>query len=811
MTRRRWLIGVALGVLWASPGLADNYRWSSTGPQPGVIQQLVAHPSRLGEFYAVTTWDGLHRTEDGGESWVTMGQGNRDTGRWIALDPTSPDTFYVAAFRSILITRDRGRNFEQMMVGGPSHFVPYRVAVSADSTILYAVGPFVRRSTDGGETWSDSYTATEENFLVLETHPTEAGIAFLLTRNGLLRTDNGGESWEPFGTGLPNPFEIGTALSISPANPQVLLAGSQILGAYRSLDGGMTWNPVSSPLLSSVFGFAWDPFADEGVLVFGTPFDGSMALSADGGASWSAIGPIPDRFVRSAVFDPRAAGEIVAGVALFAFAGQVFRADDYGSVWTPLAASGLTGGYIWSVSTHPFHSQTAYAASMLGIHRTQNAGSTWEFLAPLPGAQRILIDRVNSLRLWAQVELGVQRSLDGGFTWSDASKGLPAELSYDLQQDPSEPDTIYLAKQNRVYKSTSGGDSWEPTGSLPDEVFPRTVAVDPEDSSIIYLGASAIPPLVGLYRSSDGGASWQPVAGGEGSVFDIQVDPSNPSLVYALSGYLRKSVDRGLSFSPATSWNGVHSVAFGLDPSNTTTLFVQDIIGTFRSPDAGHSWHRLTIESFAGGTSPTDVAVSADGRTLFSSNFGGVFTLDRRWNDLADTDPFFPSSDLVALHGVTAGCGGGNFCPSDPVSRAQSSVFLLRSLEGSVYQPPPSTGAVFDDVPADAFAAAWIEELSDRGITGGCAPLLFCPDADVTRAQAAVLNLRTKNGDTYQPPAATGTMFADVPLSHYAAAWIEEFARQGYTAGCAPSLYCPDQAVTRGQMAVFLAAVFALL
>jgi hypothetical protein len=53
-------------------------------------------------------------------------------------------------------------------------------------------------------------------------------------------------------------------------------------------------------------------------------------------------------------------------------------------------------------------------------------------------------------------------------------------------------------------------------------------------------------------------------------------------------------------------------------------------------------------------------------------------------------------------------------------------------------------------------------------------------------------------------------MFVDVPVSHFAAAWIEEFARQGYTAGCAPNFYCPEQAVTRAQMAVFLAAVFAL-
>jgi hypothetical protein len=240
-------------------------------------------------------------------------------------------------------------------------------------------------------------------------------------------------------------------------------------------------------------------------------------------------------------------------------------------------------------------------------------------------------------------------------------------------------------------------------------------------------------------------------------------------------------------------------------------LYLQDWPGTYRSPDSGQTWHRLTIESFAGGFLATDLALSADGRTLFQANWGGVFTFDRRWNDLADNDPFFPFTDIVALHDVTAGCGGGNFCPSDPVSRAQSSVFLLRSLEGSLYEPPPATGAVFADVPADAFAAAWIEEIADRDITAGCGGGFFCPDQGLTRAQAAVLNLRTKHGDTYEPPPPTGTLFTDVPLSHFAAAWIEEFARQGYSAGCAPNLFCPEQAVSRAQMAVFLAAVFALL
>ncbi|HEY7575500.1 MAG TPA: hypothetical protein VIB08_10080, partial [Thermoanaerobaculia bacterium] len=99
MTCRRWLLGVALGVFCASTTTAGNYRWSATGPVPGALEQLLAHPTRPGELYARTTWSALHKSVDGGESWITMGQGNRDTGNWIALDPVDPDTLYVASYR----------------------------------------------------------------------------------------------------------------------------------------------------------------------------------------------------------------------------------------------------------------------------------------------------------------------------------------------------------------------------------------------------------------------------------------------------------------------------------------------------------------------------------------------------------------------------------------------------------------------------------------------------------------------------------------------------------------------------------------
>jgi len=76
----------------------------------------------------------------------------------------------------------------------------------------------------------------------------------------------------------------------------------------------------------------------------------------------------------------------------------------------------------------------------------------------------------------------------------------------------------------------------------------------------------------------------------------------------------------------------------------------------------------------------------------------------------------------------------------------------------------------------------------------------------------AVFLLRAKHGAGYTPPAPVVQMFADVPLSHPFAAWIYRLAAENITGGCAtnPSRYCPDNAVTRAEMAVLLVRAFNL-
>jgi len=136
-------------------------------------------------------------------------------------------------------------------------------------------------------------------------------------------------------------------------------------------------------------------------------------------------------------------------------------------------------------------------------------------------------------------------------------------------------------------------------------------------------------------------------------------------------------------------------------------------------------------------------------------------------------------------------------------------VFLLKGKFGAAHVPPPATGTVFADVPASNPFAPWIEELHGFQITAGCGNGNYCPNNPVTRAQMAVFVLKAEHGSAYAPPACTG-VFADVPCPSTFADWVEQLAAEGVTAGCGGGNYCPNDPNIRGQMAVFLVKAYGL-
>jgi|GEM_PF-3078660 len=109
-----------------------------------------------------------------------------------------------------------------------------------------------------------------------------------------------------------------------------------------------------------------------------------------------------------------------------------------------------------------------------------------------------------------------------------------------------------------------------------------------------------------------------------------------------------------------------------------------------------------------------------------------------RFTDVALGSPFAAFIEQMAVRGITGGCGGGNYCPDAQVTREQMAAFLIRALHAPGYAPATPVQPRFADVPLGSPFAGYIEELAVRGITAGCGGGNYCPGAVVTRGQMAV-------------------------------------------------------------------------
>ncbi|MGF1668632.1 MAG: Gmad2 immunoglobulin-like domain-containing protein [Acidimicrobiia bacterium] len=172
------------------------------------------------------------------------------------------------------------------------------------------------------------------------------------------------------------------------------------------------------------------------------------------------------------------------------------------------------------------------------------------------------------------------------------------------------------------------------------------------------------------------------------------------------------------------------------------------------------------------------------------------------------------SIEAIAEAGVTRGCNppvNDLFCPEEPVSRAEMATFLIRAVELSTPVPAPTDPDAFVD-DDDSVHEEDIDKLAELGVTRGCNPPVndrFCPEDSVTRGQMAAFLTRAFSYTDSDPAA---DRFTDDDTSVFEAD-IEALASAGVTVGCNPpvnDMYCPEDPVTRAQMATFLTRALGL-
>jgi photosystem II stability/assembly factor-like uncharacterized protein len=302
------------------------------------------------------------------------------------------------------------------------------------------------------------------------------------------RSDDGGRTWNPVGNdfayegeagehlwydGTPRPWEFKRIWHFepSPDDPDTVYAGAEDAALFKTTDGGKTWTELSA-LRTHKSGPGWQPGA------------GGLCL-------------------HTIILDPATQGRMYAAIS----AAGAFRTDDGGKSWLPINR-GLRSEGLPDEDAEVGHC----------VHR----------IAQHPSRPDVL---------YMQKHWDVMRSDDAGGTWHEISGNLPTDFGFPIAVHAHEPETVYVVPIHsdsehyppegklRVYRSTVGGNEWEPlTNGLPQancyvNILRDAMAVDTLDPCGIYFGTTGGQ----VYGSADGGDTWTAIVRDLPPVLSVEV------------------------------------------------------------------------------------------------------------------------------------------------------------------------------------------------------------------------------------------------------------------------------------------------
>jgi photosystem II stability/assembly factor-like uncharacterized protein len=352
-----------------------------------------------------------------------------------------------------------------------------------------------------------------------------AAFAVLLTAGGLPLSARAGIDpalfqdlhWRSIG-----PFRGGRVLAVAGA-PDVarrFYFGAVNGGVWKTDDAGRTWTPIfDSEPVGSIGALAVAPSAPDTLYVGTGEADMrsdiaqgvGMFKSTDAGASWRQIGLKDSQSIGKILVDPRDPNVVLVAALGHPYGPNpergVFRSTDGGATWTRTLFKNADTGAV-DLAFEPGNPNVVYAALW------QTRRPPWNVYPPSNGPGG-----------------GLWKSLDGGKTWSQLSRGLPAQTGrIGIAVSPSDPKRVYAlidAAEGGLYRSDDAGGSWRRVG-VDRRIWQRGwyfsgVTVDPKNADRIWVCDTIV------LQSDDGGATFTPKKGDPtGDDFHaLWIDPTN--------------------------------------------------------------------------------------------------------------------------------------------------------------------------------------------------------------------------------------------------------------------------------------------
>lgn len=481
-------------------------------------------------------------------------------------------------------------------------------------------------------------------------HPILPGRFYITTQGGdLFISEDAGQTWALAQTSVMQAIN-GTAaqLAFSPDRPSTALLvrsvtredGDSIL-VERSSDGGIRWDPVSTSGLPASSGARALAALPGGVYLLNT--SAGTFRSVDSGVTWQPLeGALSSGGVSA--FVTWAGGDAAQATTVLAATGHgVFTSRDSGAIWQPTGTGLPFNSKIAGLLTHPSRpgqvfaisdSRAPYgAAAPPAVLRSLDGGKRWA-----PAAQALPDVPVTAwamdpndpdtmlLASWEHIFL----STDAGVSWRATRLALSRRSA--IVFAPSDTSTIYLAGQPAA-RSTDRGATWQdmpiPTADPARQTEEaNALAVHPRDAQHLWAGLPS-----GVYESRDGGRSWRALGLAERVVHWLAVGPDSPGgaafAVYA--GIAQDGIHRwdGLTWTPASAGLPAQSsvVAFAADARNGVLWAARDGGGVYHSTDAGQTWSNASVG--VGDNLVQALAIRYDeaGAVLMGTATAGVWTL----------------------------------------------------------------------------------------------------------------------------------------------------------------------------------------
>ncbi len=451
--------------------------------------ELHMHPTNPAIIFASTYSQSggaaVLRSTDGGISWSSVWSNTSVNRIALALAPTAPRRVYALCssastngFYGLYMSLDTGSTWSQQSSspnilggntsgtssGGQGWFDLCLAVHPTDSTMLFAGGINIWRSTNAGQGWTISsywvagtsipYVHADQHAMLFKPGTTELWVG---NDGGVFTTTNLGTSWTDLSGGLAI-LQVYRMSHTRGSSTPTILAGTQDNGTNRRTSAG-AWAQV----------YGGDGM--ENSIDWVTPstmycsvYYGAFYRSTNSGSSWSSITPSGESnngaWVTPLVMHPSNPQWLYAAYR------SVYRSTNRGTNWTSLGTPFATNARATYLAVAASDPNTIVVGTATAMYRTTNAGTNWTAIGSnLPSSvSSVAIDPTDASILWATCSnwasgQKVFRSTDGGATWSNVSTGLPNVPVNCIAIDPRSGNA-YVGTDIGIYLRQPGSSQW---------------------------------------------------------------------------------------------------------------------------------------------------------------------------------------------------------------------------------------------------------------------------------------------------------------------------------------------------------------